>query len=209
MPELHGKDWEKLDGMFRRNFFNSLTGFKSLCLIGTQNAGGKTNLAPFTQVIHIGANPPLTGILFRPHTVQRDTLENILETKAFTLNQVRPEFVHEAHYSAASWEISEFEGTGLQEEYLFGFPAPFVKESHIKWACSLQERLDVQSNGTILIVGLVEHVIVPDAYVGADGFIDLEAAETVTASGLDAYHRTQRLSRLSYPKPGKPPEILP
>jgi flavin reductase (DIM6/NTAB) family NADH-FMN oxidoreductase RutF len=205
MPDFHFDDWKNLDGMFRRNFFNSLTGFKSLCLIGTQKAGGLTNLAPFTQVIHIGANPPLTGILFRPHTVPRDTLENILATEVFTVNQVLPSFVHEAHYTAASWEESEFKATGLQEEYLFDFPAPFVKESRIKWACRLEERLDVQSNGTILIIGKVEHVFVPDAYVGQDGFIDLEAAETVTVSGLDAYHTTQKIVRLSYPKPGKPP----
>lgn len=191
--------------MYRRNFFNSLTGFKSLCLIGTQNAGGVSNLAPFTQVIHVGANPPLTGILFRPHTVRRDTLENILATEVFTLNQVRPEFVKEAHYTTASWEESEFVGTGLQEEYLFDFPAPFVKESRIKWACRLKERLDIQSNGTILIIGEVKHVIVPDECVGEDGFIDLEAAGTVTTSGLDAYHTTQKIARLSYPKPGKPP----
>jgi flavin reductase (DIM6/NTAB) family NADH-FMN oxidoreductase RutF len=205
MPNYHFEDWKNLDGMYRRNFFNSLTGFKSLCLIGTKNAGGKTNLAPFTQVIHIGANPPLTGVLFRPHTVQRDTLENILTTEVFTLNQVLPSFVHEAHYTSASWEESEFSATGLVEEYLFNFPAPFVEESRIKWACRLEERLDVKSNGTILIIGRIEHVIVPDEHVGQDGFIDLEAAETLTVSGLDAYHQTQKIARFSYPKPGKPP----
>ena len=37
---------------------NSLSGFKSLNLIGTINNQGQTNLAIFNSVVHIGANPP-------------------------------------------------------------------------------------------------------------------------------------------------------
>jgi hypothetical protein len=37
-----------------------------------------------------------------------------------------------------------------------------------------------------------------------DGFIDLEKANTITCSGLDSYHKTIQLDRLSYAKPDKP-----
>ena len=43
-----------------------------------------------------------------------------------------------------------------------------------------------------------------EEWVGADGFIDLEKANTVTCSGLDSYHTTSRLARLSYAKPDRP-----
>lgn len=205
MPKLHLQDWESLDSMFRRNLFNSLTGFKSLVLIGTKSKDEITNVAPFSQVIHIGANPPLTGILFRPHTVERHTLENLLDTGYFTVNQVTEQFVNQAHYTAASWKISEFEGTGLTEEYLDEFKAPYVGESIIKWGCRFEERVDIKSNDTILIVGRIEHLYVPDEFVGPDGFIYLEKAGTLTVSGLDSYHKTQLVARLSYPKPGIPP----
>ncbi|RYY06600.1 MAG: flavin oxidoreductase, partial [Sphingobacteriaceae bacterium] len=39
-------------------------------------------------------------------------------------------------------------------------------------------------------------------------FVDLEAAGSVTTSGLDCYHTTKKLARLSYAKPDKFPEEL-
>ncbi|PHX62040.1 MAG: flavin oxidoreductase, partial [Flavobacteriales bacterium] len=64
----------------RVHFANSLGGFKSLGLIGTQNNKMQTNLAIIDSVLHLGSNPPLFGMVFRPGAVARHTLENILET---------------------------------------------------------------------------------------------------------------------------------
>jgi hypothetical protein len=50
--------------------------------------------------------------------------------------------------------------------------------------------------------------IVPDAFVRADGSIDIEQAETITCSGLDSYHSTQLLARLSYAKPDQAITII-
>ena len=75
-----------LDERFRRNLINSLHGVRPALLVGTTSATGTDNLAVFSQVLHIGANPPLTGILFRPDSVERHTLTNIRNNGAFTLN---------------------------------------------------------------------------------------------------------------------------
>ncbi|MGE0931563.1 flavin reductase family protein [Peijinzhouia sedimentorum] len=208
MKLLDYNGWENMESMFRRNLFNSLSGFKSLALIGTKSAGGITNLAPFSQIIHIGANPPFTGILFRPHTVQRDTLENILDTKYFTINHVHVDILLQAHHTAARWESSEFEGVGLEEEYLDNFQSPFVKSSKIKWACEFVERQDIKVNGTILIIGAIKQIYVPEAYVAKDGFIDLQSAGSLTSNGLDAYYKTDLVDRLSYPKPDTLPHSI-
>ena len=42
-----------------------------------------------SSAVHIGANPPLMAIIFRPATVQ-NTFENIKETEVFTINHVGP-----------------------------------------------------------------------------------------------------------------------
>ncbi|REE01263.1 flavin reductase family protein [Marinoscillum furvescens] len=190
-----------LDKSFRRNLINSVTGFKSVALIGTKSQEGTTNVAPFSQIIHVGADPAMIGVLFRPHTVKRHTLENILTTKVYTINHITAEFLAEVHHTAARWQQSEFEACKLQEEYLEGFEAPFVRNAKIKIGLSLVERLDVQSNGTHLIIGVIKHLIAPEEVVGKDGFIDLEAAGTLTSSGLDSYHKTKRLARFTYAKP--------
>lgn len=208
MIHLSKEQLMEAESFYRRDLVNSLAGYKSLNLIGTKNQQGLTNLSPFSQIFHIGATPPIVGILFRPHTVERHTFENILETGQFTLNHVTPAFYKEAHQTAARYEGSEFEATGLEEEYLDDFFAPFVKLSPLKVACRLAERVTLKINGTELIIADIEDIYVDQKGLRNDGSLDLNALETVTNSGLDEYHVGRRLARLSYPKPGKPIQEL-
>lgn len=202
------KSLEESENGFRRNLINSITGFKSLALVGTLSDAGETNLAPFSQIIHVGASPPLIGILFRPHTVGRHTLENILQTRFFTINHVLEDFVVEAHHTSARWNQSEFTACGLEEEYFESFAAPFVRQSVLKMGCEFTEQLDVQSNGTQLIIGRIQLLVLPEDAVGSDGFVDLKKAGTITSAGLDAYYRAQKIARLSYAKPTHRPEVI-
>lgn len=192
---------------FNRNFVNCLSGYKSLNLIGSINTeNGETNLAPFSQVFHIGANPPTVGVLFRPHSVERHTLENILQNGCFTLNHVTEDFFKKAHQCSARWAKSEFEATGLEEEYLNDFKAPFVKLSPLKIACVLKDEITLEVNETVLIIASIEEVWVDANTVEEDGFIALDKVGSLTVSGLDSYHSTNKLERLPYAKPFKKAE---
>lgn len=196
------------DSFFRRNLINCLAGYKSLNLIGSQNSRGIKNLAPFSQVFHIGASPPLVGILIRPHTVKRDTLENILETGLFTLNHITSEIYKEAHWTSANWVGSEFESTGLKEEYKADFQAPFVAGSPVQLGCTLVETQTLKVNQTVLLIGSVDHIFVAEKGLRLDGSLDLEALDSVTVAGLDDYYIGKRLGRLSYAKPDIFPEEI-
>lgn len=193
---------------FRKNFINSITGFKSVALIGTKNESGTSNLAIFSQIFHVGANPPLIGIVFRPNVVARHTFSNILATKYFTINHLTEDFVNKAHHTSARWEGSEFQHCGLSEIYLEDFPAPFVGESQLQIGCSFKERLDVQSNGTHILIGAIERVNLIENAIGEDGFVDLQQLGTLTSAGLDAYYATELVDRLSYAKPGHKPTSI-
>lgn len=202
------QDISEAQGSYRKNLINSLHGFKSACLVGTRNKAGETNLAIFTQVFHLGATPPLVGLIVRPHEVPRHTLENILENKQFTLNHVREEFYVEAHHTSARWNASEFEKTGLSPTYGKALEVPYVKESLIQIGLAYREHQTLQVNNTVFVVGEIVELRVPNGVLGEDGFLDLEAAGTVTVSGLDSYHTTQKLGRLSYAKPTHRPTRL-
>lgn len=191
------------ESFYRRDLVNSLSGYKSLNLIGTRNKEGKTNLSPFSQVFHIGATPPLVGVLFRPNSVARHTLENILETGFFTLNHVTEGFFRQAHQTAARYENSEFEETGIEKIFKEGFFAPFVLKSPVQVGCKLVEYQTLQINGTVLVIGSIEMVFVDEKGLRKDGSLDLNLLGTVTVSGLDEYHIGKKLARLAYPKPGK------
>ncbi|WP_092173935.1 flavin reductase family protein [Cyclobacterium xiamenense] len=197
------------DKNFRRDFVNCLSGYKSLNLIGTFNEEtGETNLAPFSQVFHIGASPPLVGVLFRPPTGERHSLGNIVHNGDFTLNHVTESFYKEAHHCGARWPNSEFKATGLKEEYKDGFPAPYVAGSPLQVGCTMEEQVRLSVNNTVLIIANIEHVYVQENALGEDGFIDLQALGTVTVSGLDSYHLGQKLARLAYPKPDQPIRVI-
>lgn len=196
------------DSFYRRNLINCLSGYKSLKLIGTQNSKGKTNLAPFSQVFHIGANPPMVGLLFRPNTVIRHTLDNIMETGFFTMNHVTSEFYKEAHWTSARWEESEFEATGIAPEFLDGFKAPFVKDSPVRLACTLLETQTIKVNQTILLIGSIDSIYIDERGLRKDGSLDLNELDTVTVSGLDEYHVGKKLGRIAFAKPGVEPSEI-
>jgi flavin reductase (DIM6/NTAB) family NADH-FMN oxidoreductase RutF len=199
------KDIEAFEKRYRASFINSLGGFKSLVLVGTEDADGQSNLAVFNSLFHIGASPALCGLIIRPDSVDRHTLGNIMETGVYTINHVKEEFYKSAHQTSARYskETSEFEACGLQKEYLDGFKAPFVKESSVKFSMEIAEKIDLKINGTILLIGKIIDVYIPENCLGEDGFVDLEKAGTLTVSGLDSYHITQKIARLSYAKVGE------
>ena len=194
----------------RAAFINSLSGFKSASLIGTIDTSGNTNLAIFSSVIHIGSDPALIGFINRPDTTSRHTLENILQTNCFTINHINKTIYRKAHQTSSRYpkDISEFDDTGLTPEFSNLINAPYVKESAIKYGVEFAEKHDLKINGTILIIGKVIEVIMPEDCLLSNGAIDIEKAETVAIAGLDSYHITQQLSRLTYAKPDRLPEDI-
>jgi len=192
-----------LEKHYRTNLVNSLTGFKSANLIGTISAEGKTNLAIFSSVIHVGANPLMMGFLMRPVSVERHTYTNIKETGYFTINHINKKIFKQAHQTSARYEkdISEFDACGLTPEYSETIKAPYVKESEIKIGLKFVEEQEIKANGTIFIVGEIVEIILPNDVVAKDGYVDIEKAGTIAISGLDSYHDTKRIARLAYAKP--------
>ena len=132
-------------------------------------------------------------------------MENILETKFYTINHINEFIYKQAHQTSARYDraISEFEVTGLTAEYKNDYFAPFVKQSHVQMAMEFKEKIDIKINNTCMSIGEVRAVYLPTECLQSDGFIDLERAETITCSGLDSYHKTVQLDRLSYAKPDK------
>ncbi|MDP7592216.1 MAG: flavin reductase [Litorilituus sp.] len=188
---------------YRIKLINSLSGFKSANLIGTIDEQGKTNVAIFSSVVHLGASPALVGLIIRPSMVERHTLENIQVTKQFTINQVDESFWQAAHQTSARYEKNacEFEQTGLSRQFIADIAAPFVAESPLKYAVTLKDIVPIQLNNTMFVIGEITDILCKKNVLQRDGYIDIEALKTVSISGLDSYHLTTRLSRLSYAKP--------
>lgn len=188
-------NWEK---QFRIKFINSISGYKGVHLIGTANKEKEENLAIFNSVVHIGADPPYLGFVMRPLVVERNTYNNIKETGLFTINHVHKSFLKNAHYTSVKFpsNVSEFEKCDLESEYLDTFEAPFVKESAIKIGLKFVEEKSLL-NGTILMIGEIQKVVVEEEVIEVDGQLDLEKVNDVCVTGLNQYSRVTKLK--SYP----------
>jgi flavin reductase (DIM6/NTAB) family NADH-FMN oxidoreductase RutF len=205
--EFFSENIQAMETRYRAAFINSLGGFKSVVMIGTKNENGQENLAIFNSFFHIGANPALCGIIVRPDVSPRHTLQNIVTSKYYTINHLNENIFAQAHQTSARYDEmdSEFEQTGLTVAYKNEFYAPFVEESQVQMGCQLEQKIDLEINGTTLLIGKIIYANVPEKAISSDGFVDLEAAGTITCSGLDSYHKTEKLARLSYAKSGRLP----
>jgi flavin reductase (DIM6/NTAB) family NADH-FMN oxidoreductase RutF len=203
--QITKQDIEDMPQRYRAAFINGLSGAKSANLIGTCNDAKQTNLAMVSSVFHIGANPPLMGVIFRPNSVPRHSFENILAHKWFTINHVNTSIVRQAHQTSARYDedTSEFEVTGLSEQWIDSIPVPFVQESSIKLALKLVEHQHLSINNTELVIGEIQHIIAPDDVINDDGSINFSGTGIVAVTGLDTYHKLTKVMRLSYAKPNE------
>ena len=210
MVKIDSEQIDQLEKAYRRTLINSLVGYKSLNLLGTANNEGITNLCVISSAFHLGALPPLLGIVMRPEREQNDTLKNIKSTGQYTLNNVLPEWYLQAHQTSAYYPscVSEFDACGFQKIYANHFKAPFVKQSTIRIGLELREIIDVEINGTTILIGEIVHILADDDMIAADGNVDHVKAKTMTVAGLDAYFLPQAVGRVAYAKPGIEPHEL-
>ena len=197
------QSWERF---YRANFINSLSGFKSASLIATVNSEGRSNLAIFSNIVHLGADPALIGFVNRPREAAPHTLSNIEATGSYTINLIPANLIEQSHQTSAKYEQgeSEFSAVGLTEEFTEHCKAPFVLESPVKYSLELKEIIPIVFNNTFFVIGAVTAAFVDEHILSADGFLDLEKANIITSLGIDGYYATEKVARFSYAKPGKP-----
>lgn len=205
-------DIDTLEQRYRGNLINCLSGFKPAVLVGTKSTEGQTNLAIFSNLLHLGANPALLGLLVRPAPAgtERHTWENIVATQHFTVNHVNEAIVPQAHQTSARYprETSEFSATGLTPEWLADYPAPFVAEATVKLGLRLIDQHHFDINHTTLLIGEVQTIHLPSEILREDGSLDLTQEHAVAACGLNSYHTTGTGCRYRYAKPdAKPTKI--
>lgn len=199
-------DIQQLGTIPRLNLINAVTGVKPANLIGTISANGVMNLAIFSSVVHLGSNPALLGMFVRPHAGhRRDTYENIIATRHYTVNHVPTHLTEQAHGTSARFEaeVSEFDTCGFTPRMEEAFLAPYVAESAVRIGLELMQEVPIAANGTTMLIGRVKHVYVNAGLLNTDLQLDLEAANSVGISGVDGYYGLQYIARYPYARAEK------
>ena len=198
-------DIQNLEKIYKINLINSCSGFKSANLLGSISEEGISNVAVFSSVTHLGSKPPTLGFILRPTTVPRDTYKNIKDLSVFTINHIHQDIIEDAHHTSAKYpkEVSEFDMTGLEEEFKGNFKAPFVKGAPVQMSMKFIEEVYVPSNDVMLIVSQIQELYIDDALLQEDGLINLSKGNVAAINGLDTYAIPEFNKQLSYQRPKK------
>jgi flavin reductase (DIM6/NTAB) family NADH-FMN oxidoreductase RutF len=203
MQFFNNQDINNLNKIYRINLINSCSGFKSANLLGSISTDGKTNVAVFSSVTHLGSNPPTLGFILRPTTVPRNTHKNLKDLGYFTINHIWEDVIEDAHHTSAKYpdDVSEFDMTCLEPEFKGDFNAPFVKNAPVQMAMKFVEEIYVPSNNVMLIVAQIQELYVKNELLQEDGLINLSKGNVATINGLDTYAIPKFKKQLSYQRP--------
>lgn len=190
----------QMEKVERLNLINSCTGYKSANLLATKSLNGKSNVAIFSSITHLGSNPALIGFIMRPTTVPRDTYKNIRETGYFTVNHITADMIEDAHHTSANYElgISEFDKTNLEEEYKNDITIPFVKGSPVQLYCKYVNEYYIKENDTIHVIASIESLFFEEELEHKDGWLQIDKGNVVALNGLDGYCLPKLIDRFQY-----------
>lgn len=200
---------DHLDRIYKLNLVNSISGIKPANLIGTRSINQENNVAIFSSVVHLSSKPAQLGMITRPETdPPKDTYRNIKDTQYYTINHISESFIEKSHYTSAKLAQgeSEFSRMKLEEEFIDGFYAPFVKESRVKIGLKHLESIPLP-NGCLFVIGSVELVIVPDDSMNEFGQLNLADYACVGVSGLNTYYSLEKKLSLPYVRDHEIPDF--
>ena len=206
MKHISREEISKMEKIERLNLINSCTGYKSANLIATQSKDGKSNVAIFSSVTHLGSHPALIGFIMRPTTVPRDTYKNIRETGFFTVNHITLDMIADAHHTSANYDlgISEFDKTNLEEEYKNDIEIPFVKGSPVQLYCKYVNEYYIKENDTIHVIASIENLFFEENLQHEDGWLQIDKGNVIALNGLDGYCLPQLVDRFQYARKDTP-----
>lgn len=185
----------------QKDIYKILTGTvipRPIGWVSTTDAEGNHNLAPFSFFNAVGEDPP--HVMFstvRTGNVNKDTLNNVLQTGEFVVNMATEDLVEKMNTTSANLKPgeSEFELAGLTPVPSLLVKAPRVLESPVNMECKLVHHYsleDHKNGGATIMIGRVVMFHVDDSILLDNYKINQEA-----------YRPVARLAGWNYSKLGE------
>ena len=71
----------------------------------------------------------------------------------------------------------------------------------------MKNKIKIEINNTSLIIGEIEHLIIPDNAIDDNSNIDLTSSNTVGISGLNSYYNLKKIAEHPYARVKETPEF--
>jgi len=159
--------------------------FKSICVprpiawISSLSKQGVLNIAPFSQFTNLSYDPPM--IVFsagdRPAGSQKDTVQNLLDTKEFVVNMATWELRDQVEITGQGVDPDVDEATlaGLEMIPSAMVKPPRIARSPVQMECRFHSSMTVpgRKGPHHLMVGRVVGIHIRDDVIGKDGKLDI------------------------------------
>ncbi len=176
---------------------------RPIAFVSTVDAGGRTNVAPFSYFLPITSRPPLVGVAIGPREGEpKDTLKNVRAGGDFVVNVVDEPLAARVVQASGDWpeEQSEFELTGLTAVPSEVVRSPRVAESPVSFECRLHQ--EVPLGEAVLVVGEIVRIHAAERVL-TEGRVDIEKLRPVGRLGGDGYSIVREVMHLARPRVGR------
>ncbi len=165
---------------------------KPALVVGSYNAKGDPNIMTAAWAGIVNSTPMSIAVSIRP---ARKTYENIMATKAFTINVPSAKFVAHMDYAGniSGYDEDKFTKLGLtpvKGEYV---NAPYINEFPIVIECEVSETIDLGSHTQF--IGKIIDTKVDKHLLDADGHVNIEQLQPVIYEEEHYYGYGQRLAK--------------
>ena len=185
---------------------------RPIAWLGTRDAQGRHNLAPFSFFNVLSSAPPILGVGIgadgaRGGLQDKDSLRAIRETGEFTVALVDESHAQAMNLTAtnAPVGVSEFAVAGLETGAGRLVKAPLVAGAPVSFECRVWQVIDTAPHAAI-VLGEVVAAAIDDRFVGQEGGklrIDSPAMHLIgRAHGAGMYWRggdMMQIDRVSWP----------
>lgn len=194
------KSWD-MDSTSPQDAYKLLTSSivpRPIALVSSLSNDRVPNLSPFSYFSMISHNPPLISVSFRLTPARtKDSRENILANKQFTVNIISEPMAEAANASSveAPADVDEWILSGLTMVPSTHVKPSYVKESAVSMECELYSFQDISPPNsteitTTLVLGLVKKVHIRKSVLDESGTaVDPSKLRPVARLGNRSYSR--------------------
>lgn len=202
-PRFHSYEPRRGHGL-AHDPFNAIIAPRPIGWIGSQDADGRHNLAPYSFFNAFNYVPPIVGFA---SVGRKDSLRNAEQTGVFTWNLVTRPLAEAMNQTSApvAPEINEFERAGLTMTRSQRVDAPRVADSPVTFECRTSQILQLRgADGsdveTWLVLGEVVMVHIDEVLI-VDGSYDTAAADPILRAGGGDYFGIDVAQRFCMTRP--------
>lgn len=178
---------------------------RPIAFVTSMNSGGQANAAPFSFFNVMGYAPPVVVLGFSPNEdgSQKDTPNNIMETREFVVNLVDEPLAQQMNIASATLaaDVDEIALAGLDTLASLEIQPPRLKASPVSFECKYFNDMPLSGGGRI-IVGEVIHFHLRDNIISSlDPLrIDLDKLRVISRLSGAKYGRITDQFEIERPK---------